>query len=96
MADVSLAANTRQAVVLRVVLGVLVGVPVTALAFLLLAWASPMGVVFAVPAGYLLHAAVKDGLTLLRRSTPEERPRFLWFALAGVVCIACWSAIFWA
>lgn len=95
MAAVTLAANTRQALVLRVVLGLLVGLPVAGLAFMHLGWASPMGLVFAVPAGYLLHAAVKDGLMLIRRTTPEERPRFLWFALAGVACIGYWSTIFW-
>lgn len=95
MAAVILAASTRQALILRVVLGTLVGVPVTGLAFLHLGWASPIGLVFAVPAGYLLYAAIKDGITLIRRTTPEERPRFLWFVVAGVACIVYWSTIFW-
>ena len=95
MAIVNLAANTRQALVLRLVLSVLVGVPVTALALLHLGWASPGGLLFAVPAGYLLYAAFNDGIALVRRGPAVTRPRFLWFVIAGVLCIGYWSTIFW-
>jgi hypothetical protein len=77
MAAMSLAATTRHALVLRVVLSVLVGVPVTGLALLHLGWASPGGLLFAVPAGYLLYAALKDGIA------PCSAARSVWTSQTG-------------
>jgi hypothetical protein len=96
MGVMSLGSGTRKALVFRVVLGILVGLPVAGLALLHLGWASAFGFVAAVPAGYLLHAAVKDGRTLLGREHPVERPRFLWFVIAGVLCFGYWSTLIWA
>jgi hypothetical protein len=92
---VALGSKTRPALLLRAFLGFFVGLPAAALALMHLGWASPFGVVLAVPAVYLLKAALSDAWTLLRHAGAErfqERPRFMWFLVAGVLCLAYWSA----
>jgi hypothetical protein len=91
MAAMKLDASTHHSLILRLTLSLLVGLPVTGLALLHLGWASPLGLVFAVPAGYLLQAAVKDGAALARSTPSVERPRFIWFLLGGALCLAYWA-----
>ena len=87
-----LGANTRLVLVLRTLLGFCVGLPAAGLALAHLGWASPFGLVLAVPAVYLLKVAFSDAWALLREPAERfrERPHFLWFLVAGALCIGYW------
>lgn len=87
-----LSANTRLVLILRTLLGFCVGLPDAGLALMHLGWASPFGLVLAVPAVYLLKSAFSDAWALLREPVErfQERPRFLLFLVAGVLCVAYW------
>lgn len=80
--------DTRRATLTRVATTAVLGFPIGFVG-LLYGASGPVGLLFAVPALYLLWSLVADLMALLR-GTYRSRRAYKWFLLAGSLVVLMW------